>query len=110
MVHLPPKYFLHGLGLSQLQLDSNQNYKLISGNTVTFEDGSSEDFEVIVQSTGYKIDLNFPLKTEMRPYSYSTYFSKQPSPFAYIRSVNDQYLIEGMPERLWFDKFATPCK
>jgi len=26
---------------------------------VTFEDGSSEDFDVIIQSTGYKIDLDF---------------------------------------------------
>ena len=33
--------------------------KSIKENTVTYEDGVSEDFDCIILSTGYKIDLNF---------------------------------------------------
>jgi dimethylaniline monooxygenase (N-oxide forming) len=35
------------------------NVKNVSGYTVTFEDGHSEEFDCIIESTGYKIDLDF---------------------------------------------------
>lgn len=55
-------YLRHG------KVNARKGVQMIAGNTVTFEDGIQEDFDVIIAATGYKISTPF-LKNTMIDYS-----------------------------------------
>jgi dimethylaniline monooxygenase (N-oxide forming) len=41
------------------RIEVKRNVERVAGHTVTFSDGTSEDFDVIIGATGYKIDYPF---------------------------------------------------